>query len=89
MDSRFTVNPTGGLLPDINKLELFCANQLVGACTFDMSVYLGKTPTPERAVIAAEGQASNDQKQLIGNPAAHPGAFIEFRCSLQERDGTT
>ena len=37
----------------------------------------------------ARGQASNDQKQLIGNPAAHPGAFIEFRCSLQERDGTT
>ena len=89
MDSRFTVNPDGGLLPDMNKLELFCANQLVGSCTFDMSEYLGKTPTPERAVIAAQGQASSDQKQLEGDPTIYPGAFIEFRATLTEKDGTT
>ena len=54
-----------------------------------MSEYLGKTPTPERAVIAAQGQASSDQKQLEGDPAIYPGAFIEFRATLTEKDGTT
>ena len=86
MNSGFKIDQNGRFLPDINKLELFCAGQLIGACTFDMSEYNGKTPAPEKAKITAEGAApaQNGQKQLIGDPVANPGAFIEFRVSLNE-----
>ena len=87
MNPSFLINESGDLLPDINKLQLFCAGQLVGTCSFDMSVYKGKNPVPERASIADEATALADtsKKHLIGDPVANPDAFIEFRISLQDK----
>jgi len=82
MSASFLKNPDGSLLPDINKFVLYCGSQLVGACTFDMSKYKGKTPNVERCTITREGE---DQTSLVGDPVAFPDAFIEFRVSLMEK----
>ena len=82
MKASFQKNPDGTYKPDENKLELYCAGAIVGTCYFDMSKYVNKTPTPEKAMIVAENSASPGIV-LKGNAEQYPGAFIEFKITVE------
>ena len=58
MNASFLKNPDGTFKPDENKLVLHCADAIVGTCYFDMSKYIKKTPTPEKAMIVPEDSTS-------------------------------
>ena len=74
-------NPDGTWQPDDNKLELYCAGEVVGTCLFDISHYEGKTPVPEKAMIVPE-DSTETGTILKGNAEQFPGAFIEFRVTV-------
>ena len=81
MNASFVKNSDGTFKPDENKLVLHCAGAIVGTCYFDMSKYIKKTPTPEKAMIVPEDSTSPGIV-LKGNVEQYPGAFIEFKVTV-------
>ena len=78
--TRFTKQAYGTFAPDSNKLELYCANQLVGTCQFDLSSYIDKKPVVQKAMIMSSADAG--AIGLQGDANQYPGAFIEFRATV-------
>ena len=85
MEASLVKNADGTWQPDDNKLVLYSAGAIVGTCAFDMTTYVGKTPTPEKALIVPEN-SSDTGVCLRGNAEQFAGAFIEFRVTVTPID---
>ena len=81
LSSRFTHIANEKYQRDENRLELYCADKLIGTCHFDLASYVGKTPKPEKAVMVP-ADSSDTGIVLKGNAEEYPGAFIEFRATV-------
>ena len=81
MSTRFTQNADQTYQEDNNKLILYCANQIVGTCFFNLSSYIDKKPVAEKAMIVPVG-STDTGVVLKGNPEQYPGSFIEFRATV-------
>ena len=87
LTARFTHMGDERYQKDENKLELYCADKLIGTCHFDLASYVGKTPKPEKAVMVA-ADSSEGGIVLKGNVDEYPGAFIEFRATVTNPNKT-
>ena len=83
MNMSLIRNPDGTWQPDDNKLELYCAGEVVGTCYFDMAKYEGKTPVVETAMIVP-ADSTDAGTVLKGHADRYPGAFIEFRVTVKQ-----
>ena len=65
---------------DISSLILYCGEEAVGKCEFNLPFYIGKEPKYHTAAIVDESyQASEGEHVLKGDVQKFPGAKIVFR----------
>lgn len=74
--------------PDVQMLKLYCGADHVGTCEFDIATYIGKNPKKEKALVKSENYQPSDadERFLRGNAAQYPGAFLEFKITVQTRE---
>ena len=83
MTCTFIQMPNQEFQRDENKLLLYCADQLVGTCIFDLASYIGKTQEESAHIVPAD---SDDTGIVLkGDTESYPGAFIEFRASVTRK----
>ena len=68
---------------------MFCGEEEVGTCDFDLATYIGLPPKPEAAPIRAVGYQGRAGKNylLSSNPDAWPNSEIQFRLSVSDPSG--
>ena len=68
---------------------MFCGEEEVGTCDFDLASYIGLPPKPEAAPIRAVGYQGRAGKNylLSANPDAWPNSEIQFRISVSDPSG--
>ena len=78
-NSKFILENTRLRAPDTSTLTLFCDDQKVGVCEFDISKFHNNGERKFTANIVAEDEdMSGDDVVLRGDAAGFPGAYIEF-----------
>ena len=71
---------------DVTNLTLYCGEEAVGKCEFNLPNFIGKEPKYHTAVIVDESyQATGDQLVLKGDVQKFPGAKIKFRVSVLKK----
>jgi hypothetical protein len=66
--------------PDMNQLILYCGDNVVGVCEFDLSSNIGTAPDYYFVMLVGnEYQVSDPSERVLkGDAETYPGAFIEF-----------
>ncbi len=75
---------------DINTLDMYCGDELIGTHTFDLSKFIGlpealSTDPPLKAVIAND-DSNAEILALVGDASKYPGTYIEFRVIIKAQE---
>ena len=68
-------------VPDNLELSLYCGDELVGACRFDVTSYVDAGGKTEKVIMVAPGEEPSNKAQLYmkGDSENHGDAFLIFR----------
>ena len=74
--------------PDMNQLILYCGDNTVGVCEFDLTSHIGKSSDYMFVMLVGEDYqvSSPDERVLKGDASTYPGAFIQFAVSCLPQD---
>ena len=72
----------------MNYLTLFCGENTVGICEFDLSSHIGMNPDFMFVMLVGQDYVVSDSSERVlkGDVETFPGAFIEFSVTCMPQD---